>query len=350
MKHYLISEKGHFYKANLHMHTTCSDGNMTPAEVKSHYLAHGYSVVAFSDHDIMIDHSDLNDESFLALTAYEVETNNAIPGAVTSSVWPTYHMNFYASRPDERDYACPNPKYCFGNAKNLIQDYYKGDYERRYSVEGQNEMIAEARKKGYLVSYNHPAWSLQHYPDYAGLEGLTSVEVYNSGCVIEGWNLDAGDHVLQDLLCLGKRVYPVATDDAHSLKDCCLGWTCIKAPALTYHDIYTAIEAGELYASWGPAVNALWIEDGIVHVTCEEVKEIHLVTERRFCQRKAAEEGKALTEAAFDLKHYFSEAAAGKDESRAFFRLVLTDARGNRAMTRGYFADELSNEAKGLLS
>ena len=35
MKQYLIPEGGRFYKANLHMHTTVSDGNMTPEEVIS---------------------------------------------------------------------------------------------------------------------------------------------------------------------------------------------------------------------------------------------------------------------------------------------------------------------------
>ena len=37
MKKYLIKEEGNFYKANLHMHTTVSDGKMTPLEVKEKY-------------------------------------------------------------------------------------------------------------------------------------------------------------------------------------------------------------------------------------------------------------------------------------------------------------------------
>ncbi len=348
MKQHLIPASGQFYKANLHMHTTCSDGQMTPEQVKAHYRASGYSVVAFTDHDVMIDHSDLNDEDFLALTAYEVETNKTVPGARNFSEIPTYHLNFYASRPDETDYPCPNPAYCFANAPKYAQDYYRGDYVRRYSVEGQNEMIAEAGAKGFLVCYNHPHWSLQHYPDYAGLEGLTAVEVYNSGCVIEGYALDAGDHVLQELLCLGKRVYPVATDDAHSLKDCCLGWTCIKAPSLTYKDIYHALKAGDLYASWGPRIDALSIEDGVVNLSCGPVKEIYLVTERRHCERRVAETGAELTEATFDLKHYFADVHARDLDKTAFFRLVLVEKTGRMALTRGYFADEIAEAARGL--
>ena len=49
MKKYLISKEGQFYKANLHCHTTVSDGVMTPQEVKDYYKERGYSVVAITD-------------------------------------------------------------------------------------------------------------------------------------------------------------------------------------------------------------------------------------------------------------------------------------------------------------
>ena len=37
MKKYLLANSGHFYKANLHVHTTVSDGQMTPEEIKRIY-------------------------------------------------------------------------------------------------------------------------------------------------------------------------------------------------------------------------------------------------------------------------------------------------------------------------
>ena len=39
------------YKANLHAHTTCSDGTLSPAEVIDAYAARGYDVLAITDHD-----------------------------------------------------------------------------------------------------------------------------------------------------------------------------------------------------------------------------------------------------------------------------------------------------------
>ena len=124
MRHYLLPEGGNFYKANLHTHSIYSDGARTVEEIKRDYMAHGYSVVAFTDHDIMLDHSDLNEpEKFLALTSYEVETNPEPDGKPWNTM-PTYHLNFYASRPDETCYPCGNPAYTFGNAPKYVQDYY----------------------------------------------------------------------------------------------------------------------------------------------------------------------------------------------------------------------------------
>ena len=41
MKKYLLPESGNFYKANLHCHTTLSDGEMTREEVKEIYKKNG---------------------------------------------------------------------------------------------------------------------------------------------------------------------------------------------------------------------------------------------------------------------------------------------------------------------
>ena len=73
MRKYLLPETGTFFKANLHCHTTVSDGDMTPQDVKDDYTAQGYSVVAFTDHDVMLPHRELNDEKFLALNGFEIE-------------------------------------------------------------------------------------------------------------------------------------------------------------------------------------------------------------------------------------------------------------------------------------
>ena len=75
MKKYLIPDGGKFYKANLHMLTTLSDGNMSLEETKKAFMEQGYSIVAFTDHEVMVPHTDLSDENFLAITSTEISMN-----------------------------------------------------------------------------------------------------------------------------------------------------------------------------------------------------------------------------------------------------------------------------------
>ena len=66
MRRYLIANEGKFYKANLHSHTIMSDGSATPEQVKEVYKQMGYDIVAFTDHEVLLDQTHLTDETFLA--------------------------------------------------------------------------------------------------------------------------------------------------------------------------------------------------------------------------------------------------------------------------------------------
>ena len=48
-----------YYKANLHCHSTLSDGSCTPEELKEIYKKHGYSIIAYTDHDVFISHKSI---------------------------------------------------------------------------------------------------------------------------------------------------------------------------------------------------------------------------------------------------------------------------------------------------
>ena len=67
MKKFLLPESGNFYKANLHCHSTVSDGKLTPEELKQIYREQGYSAIAFTDHWFFVTHNELTDEHFVAL-------------------------------------------------------------------------------------------------------------------------------------------------------------------------------------------------------------------------------------------------------------------------------------------
>ena len=51
----MFSEKGSWFKGNLHSHTVNSDGRLTPAQSAAYYREHGYSFICFSEHDYYTD-------------------------------------------------------------------------------------------------------------------------------------------------------------------------------------------------------------------------------------------------------------------------------------------------------
>ena len=48
---YLISPHVKQYKANLHCHSTLSDGHLTPEQLKKLYKDNGYSILSITDHE-----------------------------------------------------------------------------------------------------------------------------------------------------------------------------------------------------------------------------------------------------------------------------------------------------------
>ena len=345
MKVYLLPQGGNFYKANLHVHTVISDGGLTPEEIKAAYKEKGYSVVAYTDHEAMVPHTDLSDDEFLAITAVELATNAELTHG-TYTYRETCHLNLYSKDPNRT--ICPvfsiSRLWPAHAAQFLSEEMKSIDFTRTFTVESMNEVIAAANADGFLVSYNHPVWSLNHYPFYSGLKGVWGVECYNTGCVRSGYP----DTVqpLDDLLCLGRKVFPLATDDAHGPKDRMWdyfgGWVMIKADKLEYSVIMDALENGDFYATSGPEINELYIEDGILTVKTSPATSIFVSTERRASRSARSTDGKPLTEATFDLKSFISDSSQKREtDPPAYFRVTVTDENGNEAYTRPFFVEEL---------
>ena len=99
MKDQVLLPKSGLYKANLHCHTTVSDGRLTPLEIKELYMSEGYSIVAYTDHREYVWHKELDDENFLALPAMEADLTEQ------RGCWPierTFHFNLFDTRPDRK--------------------------------------------------------------------------------------------------------------------------------------------------------------------------------------------------------------------------------------------------------
>ena len=182
MRKYLLPESGNFYKANLHCHSTVSDGALSPEELKNLYKSRGYSIIAYTDHDVLVSHDDLNDENFLALHGYEMEVTEDKP--LDFRFLKTCHMCLIALDKDNMTQVCwHRNKYLFGNAvkykDKVVFDDSKPDFERVYTPECINEMVKTAHEHGFFVTYNHPRWSLERYPDYMSYDGFDAMEILN---------------------------------------------------------------------------------------------------------------------------------------------------------------------------
>lgn len=73
---YLLPSVPRYFKANLHTHSTISDGKLTPTEVKEAYKAQGYHILTITDHNIIVNHSDMTEPDFLMLTGSEINIHH----------------------------------------------------------------------------------------------------------------------------------------------------------------------------------------------------------------------------------------------------------------------------------
>ena len=341
MKHYLLPENGQFYKANLHVHTNISDGQPTPEEVKEGYKSHGYSVVAFTDHEVFVPQNHLTDEDFIAINAVELAINDGWPGGFNFN--KSTHLNLYAKDPGKTDCAVCSGKFPWlEHSKAYVSEAAAANtYRKHYSVAAYNDLIKKANADGFLVCYNHPVWSLHNYTDYSGMEGLWGIEVYNTGSALGG----AVDTVqpFEDLLNQGQHLVPVAADDAHRLGGGAYGgWTMLKADHLDYISVMEALERGDCYSSNGPEIKELYLEDGVVHMKTSDIVFARLVTNMRFHCSNRSTEDKPLHEIAFNIKPFLDAQKQSIVERNApWFRLEIRDRSGKFAWTRGYFLSEL---------
>ncbi len=332
IKH-LLPPSHRYFKANLHTHTTISDGKLSPVEVKEMYKQMGYQILAITDHNIVVDHSTMTEPDFLMLTGMELNYNHA-----NYRPWfdgQSYHFNLIAKEP--HNVWSPwkaNGKYAGGLEYEKLMECEGMDM--RHEVDITNEMIAKANEKGFLVMYKHPTWSCHSYNDYAPLKGLWGMELRNGECVLLG-NNENNARVWKDLMNLGNTVFPVGADDMHTPRAAGTSWIMVGAEKLEYSNVIDALEKGDFYMSCGPEIFSLTVEGNILKITCSEARQIILESHGRFARRAAKDDGTFIQEAAFDLTKFFEKA----DSDSMYLHLTVTAPDGTYAATRAYYLNEL---------
>ena len=314
MKKYLISNEGKFYKANLHSHTVLSDGKLTPEEMKQLYKSHGYSIISFTEHGKFFNHNDMTEDDFLVLNGYEPSVTEDIPDDPAYHFKRTCHMCMIALD------------------KERTTAVERGNFKLEYNPESISEFMKMGREQGFFVTYNHPVWSLERYSDYINYHGMHAMEIQNYGCVVDGF-FEYNEQIYDEMLCSGKHIFALATDDNHNHQgnnDSFGGFIMIKSKELEYSKITDALLRGDFYASEGPEILELYIEDGEIVGKCAPAREIRFNTATRAHAFNIAKPGEFVTECRMKL-----------DKRDKYIRLTVTDDQGRHANSNAYFLDEI---------
>ena len=330
---HLLPQVPRYFKANLHTHSTISDGKLSPQEVKDAYKALGYQILALTDHNTIANHSHMNEPDFLMLTGIEININSPEKNPIGGK---TYHLNLISKTPDNL-WSPAKAFYRFPEAQPYEEKMRCENMDLQYDPASVNAMIAKANEMGFLVMYNHPTWSCQSYPDYAPLKGLWGMELRNSECCLLGQN-ENNARVLKDIRNQGNRLYPVGTDDMHSPRALGLSWIMVGAEELSYPSVIGALEKGDFYMSCGPEIYSLTVEENILKITCSDALQITLESHGRFTRRVAADSGNCIREAEFDLTNFLAKTTG---DPNAFLCLTVTAPDGTYAATRAYYHEEL---------
>jgi predicted metal-dependent phosphoesterase TrpH len=289
----LFSIPGVWLKTALHVHTTASDGKVTPQQALETYRALGYDVVALTDHDRV---TLLTPPDGLTL----------LSGAEWGAVVPDSPAGFHFVTIGMRD--CD---------REQIAALRSQPYEMANLLGGLCSVLIVA----------HPYWSALTTELMSRLEGVSFLEVYNHGCELED-ALGYSHYVWDQLLARGQRWNAVAVDDSHwAINDHGGGWVMVKSTNRTPAAVIEALANGCFYSSSGPVIHDFDVQGRTVSVRCSPARSILF--------RCNGSLGSGMHWAGPDGA--LSSAEHVLPERARFVRAEITDAQGRKAWTNPTF-------------
>jgi PHP domain len=221
-----FEQEGLWLRANLHTHTTCSDGRWSPEETAQQYRQKGYDVLVITDHSTVTPVDGLSDDQMLVVRGQEMHP--------TGRNGVLYHMLAVG-----------------------MQESIEG---KAYSVQ---ECIDAARGQGALVFKAHPVWCGLTSADVNELEGISGIEVWNATCLRHA--KPSSEALWEELLHCGRFLPALAVDDCHRPDehyrgDFATAWIMVKAAEKSAEAFMAAVAAGRYYATLGPVIEDFRLE------------------------------------------------------------------------------------------
>lgn len=275
--------EGNWYKGNIHLHTTNSDGALTPEETCKVYREAGYDFVVLTDH-WKITPVPAVPPDFLALSGVEYHTGNC-------------HI------------------ICLHPGPLLPEENYTAQ-----------EIIDRLNQQAGYPIIAHPYWSGITSQELLGLKNYLGIEVFNNTCENlkgKGYSSVHWDELLQ----AGRQVWGLAVDDSHHhpgpyrRDDLLKGFIMVRAKTLARKNILEAIEKGLFYSSTGVIIENITVADNLVSVQSSPAAEIDFVSYNA-CGNRFSGIRKEITQAEFTL--------TGQER---YLRIEITDSRNQKAWT-----------------
>jgi len=272
-----------FYRGNLHCHTTMSDGVKTPAEAIEIYREFGYDFLAITDHRRVTIPESRMEGNMLLLPG--IELDYALPAEVVHVVG-------------------------FGMAKDVVP---RVQYEQ-----GPQQGVDAIRACGGRAILAHPHWSLNTMATLMGIHHTTAAEIYNTMSYLRP---DSSN--ILDAVAAHGMLYPlVASDDTHAYAgEEGVSYTMVQADELTAEGIKRAMDAGLFYASQGPRIQQIVVEDGHMIVRCSPASRVYFHSNLVWTPGRAVI-ADGITQASYKL---FTE------QGERFVRCQVIDERGKSA-------------------
>ena len=230
-----------WWKGNLHLHTTVSDGRQSPADAYRIYKDAGYDFIARTDHWIHAE-EEISAEGLLVLPGCEYN----IGGNVVEGI---YHILSIGAAADP--------------------GLTKGE---PYTA---NDIVDAIHKVGGLAVLAHPAWSLNTPEQMMSVKDADFTEIYNSVSGLPR-NCRPYSGLLTDMVAAQGQYLPlIATDDTHFYEeaDRCRSFIYVQAETCTREALMAALREGRFFATQGPWLQ-VQVQDGVLTVDCSPVEEI----------------------------------------------------------------------------
>lgn len=310
-----FTKQGNWYKGAIHIHTTVSDGLLSPKESMKLYKRLGYDFMIITDHEKIVDHTSLAPPGLLT-----------IPG-VEYGVGELYN----------------------GHRCDIVAIDVPSDFQLKRIREftSMQDTIDQIRSSGGEAIIAHPYWYGFVFSDLWKITDYLGIEVFNWGAEAGvGGGRGLSSLHWDQLLSFGRKIYGFAVDDTHYYSyDVAGGWIVVKSPDLTRENIMDAIKKGEFYSSAGPNVSDLDVSREKIRITCDPAKFINFVTVPTFGRRIDANGDTPLTSWEVNIKQLFSWEVNNiplywePKKPRGYIRIELEDLTGKRCWLNPIFID-----------